>query len=581
MKTIITLFIFLSTMILFGQSNQPVKIIEDSDGRNNKMSGVIPDNIISNHDNSEILMDKSRSTDVRKLLKDAIELQLQTKHTVVLDLFVMSQCPFGVMAEKSVMPVLQDFQDRVKFRLNFIANEEIVDGKPVFSSLHGKPEIEEDMRQLVIARDFPEKLHTYLDARAENYQDDNWELAAVRAGIDAQLLNKSVNDQSGQDLFSANIQKATKEGINASPTLLINGIKYTNPLFDVFAESAVPCQTGTDPFTGDAYKVCTATPTYAWITSGGNYGIYHATYICQQLGYAGMNRYGGNCGAECSFCLSGYSCTNPQSNTTFDNQGTACGSDQYGQKLCFTVHWECVGTLGAPTINSFTPTSGCGGITSVIITGTNFGGVTSVSIGGTAVNSFTVNSLTQITATVGNGTTGTIEVITGQGTATSAGTFTVNTPTTWYADSDNDTYGNPSSSVLACDQPTGYASNNTDCNDNNPAVYPGAAEVCNGIDDNCDQIIDNLLVYNSVNSGSYTDPATWADGCIPPNNIPANTTIVININHNVVNPVGNTITNNGNITCIASFINDGTYQGTGTFNGDFINNGIVKPANQP
>ena len=27
-------------------------------------------------------------------------------------------------------------------------------------------------------------------------------------------------------------------------------------------------------------------------------------------------------------------------------------------------------------------------------------------------------------------------------------------------------------------------------NDGDPAVYPGAIEVCNGIDDNCDTIID-------------------------------------------------------------------------------------------
>jgi uncharacterized protein (TIGR03437 family) len=79
----------------------------------------------------------------------------------------------------------------------------------------------------------------------------------------------------------------------------------------------------------------------------------------------------------------------------------------------------------APTIISFTPTSGSVG-TGVSITGTNFSGVSSVKFNTTSATTFTVNSATQITATVPTGaTTGKISVTTGGGTATSAADFTV------------------------------------------------------------------------------------------------------------------------------------------------------------
>jgi hypothetical protein len=69
--------------------------------------------------------------------------------------------------------------------------------------------------------------------------------------------------------------------------------------------------------------------------------------------------------------------------------------------------------------------------------------------------------------------------------------ITVAALSTYYADVDRDGYGNPASTVQACDAPIGYVSNNGDCDDSNAAIRPGAAEVCgNGIDDNCNGLMD-------------------------------------------------------------------------------------------
>jgi hypothetical protein len=83
----------------------------------------------------------------------------------------------------------------------------------------------------------------------------------------------------------------------------------------------------------------------------------------------------------------------------------------------------------APTITSFTPTSGAAG-TSVTITGTNLSGATLVNIGGTAAT-IGSDSATQLFVTVGAGANGNISVTTPGGTATKDGfTFTTATSTT-------------------------------------------------------------------------------------------------------------------------------------------------------
>lgn len=63
---------------------------------------------------------------------------------------------------------------------------------------------------------------------------------------------------------------------------------------------------------------------------------------------------------------------------------------------------------------------------------------------------------------------------------------------TFYADVDGDGYGNPASSMVSEMQPLGYVLNNTDCDDANKRINPGEIDVCyDGIDNNCDGIIDN------------------------------------------------------------------------------------------
>lgn len=68
-------------------------------------------------------------------------------------------------------------------------------------------------------------------------------------------------------------------------------------------------------------------------------------------------------------------------------------------------------------------------------------------------------------------------------------------PVLFYADLDNDGYGDIGNDTLLCNLPVGYVINNSDCDDTDSLVHPSAFEFCNGIDDDCDFLIDEDTIF--------------------------------------------------------------------------------------
>jgi hypothetical protein len=64
----------------------------------------------------------------------------------------------------------------------------------------------------------------------------------------------------------------------------------------------------------------------------------------------------------------------------------------------------------------------------------------------------------------------------------------------FYADVDDDGFGDPETTATGCAPPDGYVANGEDCDDARDDVFPGAEETCDGADQDCDGAADDAVV---------------------------------------------------------------------------------------
>jgi len=158
-----------------------------------------------------------------------------------LDLFVMSECPFGVASVDAMKEVLSNFKADIKFSLHFIVDVMTEDDwnklPPMrktrcvkkddgmyYCSLHGEGELNEDLRQTCAMKYYGKgnKFMDYILCRNEDLKNPDWQSCATKAKLDAAKIEKCSTSKEGLELIQADAELVNTLGFTGSPSWLGN-----------------------------------------------------------------------------------------------------------------------------------------------------------------------------------------------------------------------------------------------------------------------------------------------------------------------------------------------------------------------
>ena len=174
------------------------------------------------------------------------------------ELFVMSFCPYGNLAENTMLPVQQLLGDKIDLAVHYIVG--IQDDQ--VNSLHGQPETDQNIRELCVLKNYDKsKMWAFMTYVNDNCGSDGscWQTGADSLGIDTAKIDECFTNE-GFALMSEEASKIVEYDVTASPTLFINDVRdsskenklgnpeaYKDLICSAFNEAPEECLTELEP----------------------------------------------------------------------------------------------------------------------------------------------------------------------------------------------------------------------------------------------------------------------------------------------------------------------------------------------
>jgi hypothetical protein len=155
---------------------------------------------------------------IRTALADTVSENGGPSKSSVFDLYIMSQCPYGLNALREFTAFLASFP-ATEWHLGFIGS---IGPDSSLASLHGNNEVEDEMLWLAVLALDPQKWQGFLRERGLNPKLSS-EATILKMGFDFGAIKKWAKEKGKQALIM-HYARSSRLGITASPTLLINNI---------------------------------------------------------------------------------------------------------------------------------------------------------------------------------------------------------------------------------------------------------------------------------------------------------------------------------------------------------------------
>ncbi|MBI4739745.1 GILT family protein [Candidatus Woesearchaeota archaeon] len=144
---------------------------------------------------------------------------------VDLDLYVMSQCPYGIQVENALEPVLKDLGSAVNLDVQFIGAGSADD----LRSMHGEGEIFGDIAQLCAKKYSPDNYFDFILCQNKDSLGipGSWENCAEKTNSGVEKIRTCFEGDEGKQLAAESFAKSASMEVQGSPTIFINDKQYS------------------------------------------------------------------------------------------------------------------------------------------------------------------------------------------------------------------------------------------------------------------------------------------------------------------------------------------------------------------